>query len=38
MFLTARYGFGLSDVDKDLASDEKGSKNSVFQLSFGYKF
>jgi hypothetical protein len=38
MFLTARYGFGLSDVEKDLASDEKGSKNSVFQLSFGYKF
>jgi hypothetical protein len=38
MFLTARYGFGLSDVEKDLPSDEKGSKNSVFQLSFGYKF
>jgi hypothetical protein len=38
MFLTARYGFGLSEVEKDLASGENGSTNSVIQLSFGYKF
>ena len=38
MFLTARYGFGLSEVEKDLATGEKGSTNSVIQLSFCYKF
>lgn len=38
MFLTARYGFGLNDVEKDLPSGYSGSQNAVFQLSFGYKF
>lgn len=38
MFLTARYGFGLSEVEKDLATGVDGSSNSVIQLSFGYKF
>ncbi len=38
MNLGLRYNFGLSRVQKDLASGESASKNSVFQLSFGYKF
>jgi hypothetical protein len=38
MFLTARYGFGLTDVEKDLEAGVDGSKNAVFQVSFGYKF
>lgn len=34
--LGLRYNIGLTDVEED-AGDEMGSKNSVFQLSFGYK-
>ena len=32
------YNYGLTRVQKDLASGESESKNSVFQLSVGYKF
>jgi hypothetical protein len=38
MSLGLRYNMGLSDVQKDLAPGESGSKNSSIQLSFGYKF
>ena len=38
MVLGLRYNFGLSQLQKDLGSGEKASKNSVFQFSFGYKF
>jgi hypothetical protein len=36
--LGARYNLGLTRVQKDLATDEAQSKNSVFQVSLGYKF
>ena len=38
MSLGLRYNMGLSDVEKDLPSGAKGSKNSCVQISFGYKF
>jgi hypothetical protein len=36
--LGLRYNLGLTDVEKDLEPGASGIKNSVFQLSFGYKF
>lgn len=38
MSLGFRYNLGLTDIEKDLDPGASGSKNSVFQLSFGYKF
>lgn len=38
LMLGARYNLGLTRVQKDLFSGESGSKNSVFQISLGYKF
>lgn len=38
MTLGLRYNFGLSQLQKDLATGESASKNSVFQFSVGYKF
>jgi hypothetical protein len=29
---------GLSEIEKEVAVGDSGSKNSSFQLSFGYKF
>jgi hypothetical protein len=34
----ARYNLGLTRVQKDLFPGESESKNSVFQISLGYKF
>jgi hypothetical protein len=36
--LGARYNLGLTRMQKDLATGESQSKNSVFQVSLGYKF
>jgi hypothetical protein len=36
--LGARYNLGLTQMQKDLATGESQSKNSVFQVSLGYKF
>lgn len=36
--LGARYNLGLTRIQKDLDPGEKDSKNSVFQVSLGYKF
>ncbi|MFV5692305.1 porin family protein [Flavobacterium sp. LT1R49] len=36
--LGARYNLGLTRVQKDLFPGESESKNSVFQISLGYKF
>jgi len=33
-----RYNMGLTQLQKDLASGESASKNSVFQLALGYRF
>lgn len=38
MVLGLRYNLGLSDLEKDLSPGEKGTKQSVLQFSFGYKF
>ncbi|MDI6034619.1 porin family protein [Flavobacterium sp. LB2P84] len=34
----ARYNFGLTRLQDELFPDEDESKNSVFQISIGYKF
>ena len=34
----ARYNLGLTRVQEDLSPGESESKNSVFQISLGYKF
>ena len=34
----ARYNLGLTRIQKDLSPGESESKNSVFQISLGYKF
>lgn len=36
--LGARYNLGLTRLQKDLFPGESESKNSVFQISLGYKF
>lgn len=36
--LGARYNVGLTQVQKNLEPGESEIKNSVFQISFGYKF
>jgi hypothetical protein len=36
--LGARYNLGLTRIQKDLSPGESESKNSVFQISVGYKF
>lgn len=36
--LGARYNLGLTRLQKDLEVGESDSKNSVFQISLGYKF
>lgn len=36
--LNLRYCLGLSGVDKEILAGNKSSKNSVIQLSVGYKF
>jgi opacity protein-like surface antigen len=36
--LGARYNLGLTRLQKDLEPGESDSKNSVFQISLGYKF
>ena len=36
--LNLRYCLGLSGVDKEISAGDKSSKNSVIQLSVGYKF
>lgn len=36
--LNLRYCLGLSGVDKEILAGDKSSKNSVIQLSVGYKF
>ena len=38
MSLGLRYSMGLSEIEKEVAVGDSGSKNSSFQLSFGYKF
>ena len=38
MSLGLRYNMGFSDIEKDLAPGQSGSKNSSIQISFGYKF
>jgi opacity protein-like surface antigen len=37
-FLGARYNLGLTRIQKDLFPGDSESKNSVFQISVGYKF
>lgn len=36
--LSARYNLGLTRIQENLSPGESESKNSVFQLSVGYKF
>jgi len=38
MSLGLRYNMGLSEIEKEIAAGDKGSKNTSIQLSFGYKF
>ena len=38
MSLDLRYNLGLAQTQKELAAGETAVKNSVIQLSFGYKF
>lgn len=38
LVLGIRYNLGIERLQKDLASGEKASRNSVFQLNLGYKF
>jgi hypothetical protein len=38
LMLGARYNLGLTRVQKDKVPGESDSKNSVFQISLGYKF
>jgi hypothetical protein len=38
IILAARYNLGITRIQKDLSPGEKESKNSVFQISLGYRF
>ena len=38
VFVDARYNLGLSKINKESLSDVDDGKNSVFQISLGYKF
>ncbi|SDH51209.1 porin family protein [Myroides phaeus] len=38
VFFDARYNFGLTDTFKSQAGVKSDTKNSVFQISVGYKF